>query len=63
MTVPDPSLVSDRPSGVMITGVDVPFGDLVVLMVKLLFAGIPAGILAYGLWYMVLSFLSEYGSR
>jgi hypothetical protein len=38
-----------------LTGIDVPVGDLVVLLVKLFFAGIPAGILAWGLWYILVT--------
>jgi hypothetical protein len=46
---------SDRPAGVMLTGIDVPIGDLVVLLIKLFFASIPAGILAGGLWYFIVT--------
>jgi len=38
---------------VKITGISIPFLDLVWLMVKLTFAAIPAGIIVVMIWYLL----------
>lgn len=50
-----PSTNPENLVGVMLTGIDVPFGDLVVLLIKLFFASISAGIIAWGLWYLLVT--------
>ena len=44
---------------VKITGISIPFFDLVWLMVKLAFAAIPAGIIIAGIWYILASALFQ----
>jgi hypothetical protein len=46
-----------RRHGVVITGIDIGFGDLVILLLKIAFAGIPVGIVLGVLWYVVAIFL------
>jgi hypothetical protein len=50
-----PSTQPDRAPGVMLIGIDVPIGDLIGLLIKVFFASIPAGILAWGLWYILVT--------
>jgi len=44
--------------GVIVRGVDIPFGDLVGLLVKVSFAAIPAGIIVYVAGWFVIGILS-----
>jgi hypothetical protein len=47
---------------VVITGIEIPFRDLVVLLVKVSFAAIPAGIIVgvvyFFVWYFLANLLS-----
>lgn len=42
-------------SRVRVTGIDIPFRDLVVLMIKLALAGIPAGIVIGFVWFTIVA--------
>ncbi len=42
---------------VVIKGIDIPFGDLVSLLVKISFAAIPAAIIVVIVWGIIMSFL------
>lgn len=39
--------------GVVITGVDIPFGDLVVLIIKVMFASIPAYLILFVIFSII----------
>jgi len=43
---------------VVIKGIDIPFWDLVSLLVKISFAAIPAAIIVAIIWGIIMSFLS-----
>lgn len=44
---------SNNPSRIVVVGVDLPFGDLVTLYLKMAFAAIPAAIIIAGVWFVV----------
>lgn len=55
MSYPDPN-VTTRPAGdgrVVITGVDMPFGDMVMLIIKMVLASIPAYIILFILFLIL----------
>ena len=44
---------------VIIKGIDIPFWDLVTLLVKIAFAAIPAAIIVTIIWGIIISFLGN----
>ena len=48
----------EAPRAVALTEVDIPFMDLVRLMVMLAFAAIPATIIVAGVWFIVFAALA-----
>lgn len=44
---------------VIIKGIDIPFWDLVTLLVKIAFAAIPAAIIVAIIWGIIISFLGN----
>ena len=42
-----------EPDGVVLTGVDIPFGDLVFLLTKVALASIPAAIILAGIGFII----------
>ena len=44
---------------VILKGIDIPFWDLVILLVKIAFAAIPAAIIITIIWGIIISFLGN----
>jgi hypothetical protein len=61
MSEPALPTATEKPIRVVVTGINVSFGDLMSLLFQLFFASIPVGIFAGILWYLAQSFLSQYG--
>jgi hypothetical protein len=62
--VRDPAAHGPRSSGnidVRLTGLDVPFGDLVLFMIRMTFASIPAGLLLLLAYFVVIVLLRIVG--
>lgn len=56
---PEEDRASDSAARIVVVGLEIPLGDLMMLLIKLVFASIPAGILAAVLYFMVRMWLES----